>query len=338
LFWYQGNWTAFYNGTADVNTGPGFLVTSGMSVLHRSILATQTYNDTTRIAAYIQNNTFPTTYGRVSFGPLGEFLGIDRIVMQGPQPINKVVFPLAYREVNLTFPIPLGCPPPAPSPSATCDTQTLTWIQNGSLIIGGSGGSPSSPGVPAGVAPPVVISNPITVAGNVSIISVTLVLSEGNSSESGRAVGAGVVNATGCIDIQGGQLELPFSGANQVGQTTRILLISSSDCLTGKFDTILPIFESTSICLQVAASPTYTPRSLTVIFSVTDQCTSVPIGGGNVVGDQLPSWVIPVAVSAAAAVIVAIIIVICCIPSIRRRVAPGLDFGKKVKKLGAHAQ
>jgi hypothetical protein len=327
---YNGNWTRFFGTDVDFRV-PGLLLPAAMSVLHQSIVATGNYIDTDVIANYMQSNAFRSFWGNISFGSLGEFVGVDRGITQNDAgSVTRIVYASGYREVPLVFPIPAGCPLPPPTSGAVCNRVTLQWVQNSSISISGPSLSPAAPGTPIAPVTPVIISNPLIVNGNVSINIATIVLGEGNSSQSGRVIEPAVVNATGCIDIQGGQLQLPFTQGTQVGETTpRILIVSLANCLSGKFDSVIPLLVGADPCSNVTAIPTYSSRELSVVFSINNDVCQSP--AENV--STLQVWVIPVAVVCAVVGTIGILLALYFIPCIRKRVAPGIEFRRRVKSL-----
>lgn len=349
------NWTRVFNSTMDFS-GISTTVSIGFSILQRAIRALGTYNDTTALANYIQAVSFPSMFGMVTFGPLGELVGIDRYISQIDQNYyTRIVFPCSplhslivvfctislrsppillarFRDGTWTFPIPGGCPPPSPSPAAVCDRRTLLWVLNSSLTIG-TPRPPSAPGAPSAPATPVIISTPTIVNGNVSIFQSTVVINEGSGSDSGRAVEPGLINATGCVNINGGVLQIPFTVSENTttGDTaSRTVVVSQAQCLTGTFDNVTAIRSGNgSSCLTVTARSEYSPTSLSVVFTVADNCPSLAVPDA-----PLAVWMIAVIVVGSVVVVVLIIVGIICTPCVRRKVAPGWEFRRRVNGFG----
>jgi hypothetical protein len=312
--------------------GPNLMVT--MSIFHRAIVATGNYNDTRELQRYIEANEWPTMFGRYTFNYAGVVEGVDRTLSQfSERNMQQMVFPPEYADTSLIWPMPLGCPPPAPTATSVCDRLTLKWVSS-SISFGSNGTAPpGSIGTPNSAQTSIVITSPLIVNGNVSIGQVTIVLNEGNTSESGRTLDPAVINATGCVSINGGTLQLPFTvnGTLEGDFDLRTLIISQSGCLSGKFDQIAVLAQNLSDpCASVSATPTYSERQLSVIFTVSrssERCATADTSS------SVATWIIAIAIVIPVVAIIAIVVILLAIPATRNRIAPGWNFRRRIQHI-----
>jgi hypothetical protein len=316
-------WMKEYSMSRTFGSSVGPSIMSALSMVHRGVIATGSSNLEV-LRQYIQNNVFTTMFGRFSFNYAGVLAGVDRMLTQiGETPsLLRTVFPPEYADTPLIWPMPVGCPLPPPSSSSVCDRITLKWTSS-SISLGGNGAGSSAPNSAPST---VVITSPLLVNGNVTIGQGTIVLNEGGTATSGRTLEPAVINSTGCISINGGVLQLPFTlvdSASTRNLDTRTLVISQSGCLSGQFDLITVVTQNvTDPCLNVTAIPAYTAEQLSVLFSVTsNRCSSEA---------AVATWIIAVAVVVPVVAIIAIIAVLMAIPATRRRMAPGWEFRRRI--------
>jgi hypothetical protein len=184
--------------------------------------------------------------------------------------------------------------------------------------------SPNSGSAPA--APSVVpINIPIVVNGNLSISgNVNLLFSSGNSSQAG-----GSITATGCIDLQGGSLIVEVSPGTNVINSSRVLITSTSGCLTGQFSDVV---VSGGGC-DVIGEAEYTPNQLSVVFVLApEKCGAPTVAVAQSESSVSVALIVGVTVAAVVVVCIVLAILIFTVPALSKRILPARYFNRKLRK------